>query len=135
VDVASIDAASVTGLPACRTSPYLLPGWYDDWVIMDRERLRHRYLRNLESAAAAAIDEGRPHAALDWALAAAATDPLRESSHRLVIRALLADGNVDAARRHLAFVRDLFRQQLGLAPSYLVAALFRQPAAERRDAG
>ena len=27
----------------------LLPGWYDDWVVFERERLRHRVLHGLES--------------------------------------------------------------------------------------
>ncbi|MEU4423275.1 BTAD domain-containing putative transcriptional regulator [Actinoplanes sp. NPDC024001] len=113
---------------ARRPCAELLPGWYDDWVIMDRERLRHWHIRLLETAAAAAIEESALDAALDWALAAAAADPLRESAHRLVIAALLADGNVGAARRHLALVRDLFREQLGIAPSDQVAALFQKVA-------
>jgi DNA-binding SARP family transcriptional activator len=137
VDVASIDVGADTGPPVGPSggaAPELLPGWYDDWVIMDRERLRHRYLRRMEEAATAAIDEGRLNAALDLALAAAAADPLRESAHRLVIRALLADGNVDAARRHFAFVQDILREQLGLAPSAQLAALLGQVPAGRRRA-
>lgn len=106
--------------------PDLLPGWYDDWVVMERERLRHRYLRLLEAAATTAIDAGHPGAALDRALAAAAADPLRESAHRLVIRALLADGNLAAAHRHLSLVRALFREQLGVAPTDQLTALFRR---------
>ncbi|WP_213007484.1 AfsR/SARP family transcriptional regulator [Paractinoplanes toevensis] len=111
--------------------PNLLPGWYDDWVVMERERLRHRYLRMLEAAAATAIDSGQPAVALDRALAAAAADPLRESAHRLVIRALLTDGNLAAARRHLGLVRVLFREQLGVAPTDQLTDLFRpmQPVA------
>src|SRR5262249_13629615 len=30
----------------------LLPGWYDDWVMMERERVRQLWLRALEAAAA-----------------------------------------------------------------------------------
>lgn len=120
VDVATTDP----GAPASRPCSDLLPGWYDDWVIMDRERLRHWHIRLLEAAAAAAIAEANLNAALDWALAAVASDPLRESAHRLVIAALLADGNVGAARRHLSLVRSIFREQLGIAPSTQLAALF-----------
>ncbi|WP_436532142.1 AfsR/SARP family transcriptional regulator [Actinoplanes sp. HUAS TT8] len=106
--------------------PDLLPGWYDDWVVMERERLRHRYLRLLEADATSAIAAGRPAAALDRALAAAAADPLRESAHRLVIRALLADGNLAAAYRHLGLVRALFREQLGVAPTEQLTGLFQR---------
>ena len=31
----------------------LLPGWYDDWVMLERERLRQRVLHALEALAAA----------------------------------------------------------------------------------
>lgn len=121
VDVACTDRAAAARHPCAE----LLPGWYDDWVIMDRERLRHWRIRLLEAAAAAAIEDADPNAALDWALAAVAADTLRESAHRLVIAALLADGNVDAARRHLSLVRTIFREQLGIAPSGQLAALFK----------
>jgi DNA-binding SARP family transcriptional activator len=112
----------------------LLPGWYDDWVIMERERLRHWHIRFLESSAGTAIDNGDLAAALDWALSAAAADPLRESPHRLVIRTLLADGNVDAARRHLTLVQNIFREQLGILPSDQLNSLFKQVRAARQPA-
>jgi DNA-binding SARP family transcriptional activator len=124
---AGIDLSLLRG-HAGGPSPDLLPGWYDDWVVLERERVRHRYLRLLESAAALAIDAGNCPDALDWALSAAAVDPLRESAHRLVIRALLADGNVEAARRHLAFVARIFGRQLGLGPSHALTGLFDRPA-------
>jgi len=130
----AVDVAAIDGCPAGRAELELLPGWYDDWVIMDRERLRHRYLRGMEAAAEAAIDEGRPCAALDLALAAAAADRVRESAHRLVIRALLADGNVGAARRHFALVRDILREQLRIAPSAQLVALIGGDRERRPDA-
>jgi DNA-binding SARP family transcriptional activator len=134
VDVA-VDVAAIDFSPVCSAQPELLPGWYDDWVIMERERFRHRHLRAMEAAAEAAIEEKQPHSALNLALAAAAADPLRESAHRLVIRALLADGNVGAARRHFDFVQDILREQLGIAPSAQLVALIGQMPAVRRDVG
>ncbi len=125
VDAVALRGADEVDPVAGGALPELLPGWYDDWVVMERERLRHRHLRALEVAASSAIDRGRPDAALDRALLAAAADPLRESAHRLVIRALLADGNVEAARRHLTFVRRLFQAHLGFGPSEQLTTLLR----------
>ena len=124
VDVVQLWEAGAVDAVGCGVLPELLPGWYDDWVVMERERLRHRCLRILEAAAVTAMDRGRPDTALDRALVAAAADPLRESAHSLVIRALIAEGNVDAARRHFTFVRQLFQAHLGFGPSEQLAALF-----------
>lgn len=129
----TVDVVAIDGSPAGGAGLELLPGWYDDWVIMDRERLRHRCLRAMEAVAETAIDEGRLGTALDLALAAAAADPLRESAHRLVIRALLADGNVGAARRHFGFVQGILREQLGIAPSAQLTALIGRPVGLRHD--
>ena len=124
VDTAELGRSGEVVAPAGGVLPELLPGWYDDWVVMERERQRHRFLRVLETAAATAIDRGQPDAGLDRALVAVAADPLRESAHRLVIQALLAAGNLAAARRHLALVRRIFTAQLGAAPSDQLTRLF-----------
>lgn len=106
--------------------PDLLPGWYDDWVLMHRELLRHRALRALEDAAAAAIRTGDPVAGLGWALEAVAADALRESGHRLVLTAMLANGNVSDALRHADLVVRLLAEQLGVRPSAQLMALIEE---------
>lgn len=98
----------------------LLPGWYDDWVIMERERLRHALLATVE---ARAVDDLDPAARLAWALLAVRADPLRESAHRLVLQAHLARGNVAAARRHYDGVRAVFQAEFGVAPSQALEEL------------
>lgn len=106
--------------------PDLLPGWYDDWVLMHRELLRHRALRALEDAATTAIRAGDPAAGLGWALEAVAADALRESGHRLVLTAMLANGNVSDALRHAHLVVRLLAEQLGVRPSAQLMALIEE---------
>jgi DNA-binding SARP family transcriptional activator len=64
----------------------------------------------------------RPEAA-EAALAAVAQEPLRESAHRLVMEAHLADGNPGEAVRHYRLFARLLGRQLGLQPSPRMRAL------------
>lgn len=101
----------------------LLPGWYDDWVIFERERLRQLRLHALEVSAQRIAARGDYARALQLVLEAAQTEPLRESAHRIVIAIHLAEGNVYEALRHYAFVRDLLLAELGIAPSEQLTAM------------
>jgi DNA-binding SARP family transcriptional activator len=92
----------------------LLADWYDDWVLMERERLRQRCLHALEAQSRALLDAGRTARAIDLALALVAAEPLRESAHRLVIDIHLAEGNVSEARHAREGYVVAMRDQLGI---------------------
>ncbi|MFE9612630.1 BTAD domain-containing putative transcriptional regulator [Streptomyces sp. NPDC006012] len=95
----------------------LLPEAWDEWVIVERERLHQMRLHALESLARGHRSAGRFGRALDAALRAVAGEPLRESAHRQVIETYLAEGNTGAALRHFGELRELLRTELGLEPS------------------
>jgi DNA-binding SARP family transcriptional activator len=77
-------AHALDKLPVLVQHTDLLPDWDEDWVIVDRERYRLLRLQALESAAQALRDQHRWGEALLAALAAAHSDPLRESARRLL---------------------------------------------------
>jgi DNA-binding SARP family transcriptional activator len=97
----------------------LLPDWYDDWLLIEQERYRQLRLHALEVLSRAYTRAGQFGRAVDAALAAIAAEPLRESAHRCLIEAHIAEGNSSEAQRH----QDLFRRRLrdGLAESADVA--------------
>jgi DNA-binding SARP family transcriptional activator len=95
----------------------LLPGWYDDWVLLDRERLRQLRMHALEQAARRLAAAGRYGDALQAAYAAVGAEPLRESAHRVVVRVHLAEGNVVEALGAYEQFRALLAEELGVAPS------------------
>lgn len=95
----------------------LLPDWYDDWVQDERERFRQLRLHALESMADRLAGAGRWGDAVLAALAALATDPLRESAHRAVIKVHLAEGNVAEAIRQLRRCERLMIEEVGVPPS------------------
>lgn len=101
----------------------LLPDWYDDWVLTERERLRHLRLHALEALCVRCIEQGRPAAAIAAGLAAVAAEPLRESSHRVLVEAHLSEGNQAEALRQYLLYRDLLRDSLGVEPSPRITSL------------
>jgi DNA-binding SARP family transcriptional activator len=101
----------------------LLPEWYDEWLVAERERLRQVRLHTLEMWCRELIAQSRAADALDLALRAIAVEPLRESSHRLVIEAHLAEGNVSEASRHVAAFHARLSEELGVVPSKALMSL------------
>jgi DNA-binding SARP family transcriptional activator len=100
-----------------RSSGDLLPGWYEDWVLFERERFRQLRLHTLETAALRLAEGGQYAVALDLALEAVRSEPLRESAHRAVVRVHLAEGNVFEALRAYSEFATLLTEQLELEPS------------------
>jgi DNA-binding SARP family transcriptional activator len=95
----------------------LLPGWYDDWVIFERERLRQLRLHAQDALVSRLAADGRYDDALDAAIESARLEPLRESAHRAIIAIHLAEGNAAEALRHYELFGELLRAELGIEPS------------------
>lgn len=95
----------------------LLPGWYEDWVLLERERLLHVRLNALEELARGALARGAYDLAFTAAHEAVALEPLRESAHTIAIRAQLSGGNQSGALREYQAYRATLRQSLAISPS------------------
>jgi DNA-binding SARP family transcriptional activator len=103
----------------------LLPDWYDDWLIVERERVRQRRVHSLEAVCMRLTEAGRYAEAIEAGLAAVAVEPLRESGHVAVMHVHLAEGNLVEASRQYEQLRDLLRENLGTQPSLHVHRLLR----------
>lgn len=101
----------------------LLPDWYEDWVLIEREHFRQLRLHALEALCADLAKAGRFAEAARAGLAAIRDEPLRESAHRALISAYLAEGNPSEAVRHFKLFRRVLDDQLGLTPSQLMLDL------------
>lgn len=94
----------------------LLSDWYDDWVLMERERLRQLRLHALDALCARLSDHGRHGESVEAGLIAISSEPLRESAQAALIRAYLREGNRVDARRQYDRYRALLSEELGVAP-------------------
>ncbi len=101
----------------------LLPGWDEDWLVMERERFHSLRLQVLDTFGDQLCAHARFGDALQMGLAAVQAEPLRESAHRLVIRAHLGQGNVAEAIRQYQSYERMLSDELGTAPSKAMLAL------------
>ncbi len=105
------------GLEELLVAGELLPGWYDDWVVLERERQRQICLHLFEGLCQRWTRDGQFEKAVMAGLAAVAQEPLRESANRVLMRAYLANGNTgDAIRQYLRY-KDVLWAELRLEPS------------------
>jgi DNA-binding SARP family transcriptional activator len=95
----------------------LLPGWYDDWVLFERERLRQLRMHALEALADKLRRQARYGEAVEAAFAALRWDPLRESTYQSLIRTHLAEGNRAEALRQYRLCCHRLHSRLGVEPS------------------
>ena len=101
----------------------LLPGWCDEWILVERESFRQLRLHALERLCERLAAERRYGEALQAGLAAVAADPLRESAHRQVIAVHVQEGNVAEALRQYRRFADLLVGELRLSPSPAMQSL------------
>jgi DNA-binding SARP family transcriptional activator len=101
----------------------LLPGWYDEWIIYQRERLRQQVLHALERLAELLVTGHRFAEGIEAALLAVEIEPLRETAQRRLVEAHMAEGNVCEAQRALRSYGELLRRELGIGPSQALLAL------------
>lgn len=111
----------------------LLEGCYDDWVLLEQERLREAYLSALERLLDLYRQQEEYEQALGCAQRLVAADPLREAAYRELMRLYHVLGRDRAA---LCVYADLYRlldQELGVEPAAATTALYREIAASTAE--
>ena len=91
--------------------------------MIERERVRQLQLHALEALSRQEALAGRFAVAIDLAFAAIAIEPLQESAHLAVIEAHVAEGNLAAAVRQYDRYSRLLADELGLSPTFDLAAV------------
>ena len=102
------------GLPSC--------AGYQLWLEGERRRVAGQAATVLREAARAEIASDRPDEAAPHARRLVALEPWDESAHELLVRALAQGGRLDAAREHVEMVTRMFLDEMGVGPSWSLAA-------------
>jgi DNA-binding SARP family transcriptional activator len=95
----------------------LLSDWDEEWLIPERDRWDQVRLHTLEAVARYATSKRQYLRALEAGFAAIAIEPVRETAHRTIIEAYIAEGNAGCALQHYQKYRGLVRRELGVNPS------------------
>jgi DNA-binding SARP family transcriptional activator len=98
----------------------------DVHAVVERERLRARYLSLLVSLAACAHAAGDDASCLAYAQRVLAHDPCREDAHRLVMRCHVWRGERAQALHQYRACVDILRAVFGTMPEPATVALFEQ---------
>ncbi|WP_082046382.1 AfsR/SARP family transcriptional regulator [Arthrobacter sp. L77] len=104
----------------------LLPGWYDDWIMLEQNRLQQDCLRACTIIAKTHLDQRSCETAGAAAEAALEIEPLYEEAVRLLISAELQHGNAAAAVRAYQRYQARLDEDMGLRPSESLTLLVAQ---------
>lgn len=104
----------------------LLPGWYDEWLAPERERLRQAYLDALERLAALLEQRRSYRHALAYAQRLVRADPLHEAVYRQLMALHLALGDRAGALRVYHTCATILRHELGVDPSPVTQAVYQR---------
>jgi len=104
----------------------LLEGLYEDWVLLEREYLRERYLQALEHLIQIEKSEGNYQRALELTLRLVDADALRESAHREIMQLYYLLNRPNAAIKQFETYSQLLLDELGLEPEPETVALARE---------
>jgi DNA-binding SARP family transcriptional activator len=94
----------------------LLPGCYDEWILLERERLSQMYLEVLEKLLCLQEKEGDFPGALRIAQRLLREDPLQEASYRHLMRMYAASGNRAAVVRVFQNCVATLERELAIEP-------------------
>ncbi len=104
----------------------LLPGWYDEWLAPERERLRQAYLDALERLAALLEERRNYKQALGYAQRLVRADPLHEAVYRQLMTLHLALGDRAGALRVYHTCATILRHELGVDPGPVTQAVYQR---------
>ncbi len=113
----------------------LLTDCYQEWCLVERERLQRLYLRALSWLLAYHMQRGEHDAAIECGSRILASDPLLEEVHRDLIQLHLDAQQSVAALRQYRACEEVLRRELGVAPMPETQALLARIIATTGPAG
>lgn len=97
---------------------------FEDWVSIEREKLREMALSVLSKMVDQQMSEGKSEAAVQTSLRILSIDPTRESTHRMLMRLYVIQGRRESAIKQYQTCRDVLRRQLDVEPEEETRRLF-----------
>jgi DNA-binding SARP family transcriptional activator len=112
---------------------YLLEDLYEDWTMVERERLSNAYVEMLDRLALHYLESGRLRDSVRCCYRALEKDRSHEDSHRLLMRCYAELGQRGRALRQYRLCERVLGQEYGTSPSPETRALYRDLLADESD--
>ena len=109
----------------------LLTGWYQDWILFERERLQNEYLVLLDKLVAYSELHHEYEQSQTYAGNILRYDPARERTHRQLMRLYYLAGDRTAALRQYERCVNALRRELGVKPERRTVDLHEQIKADQ----
>jgi DNA-binding SARP family transcriptional activator len=103
----------------------LLEGWYYEWCLYERERLRQMYMVMLDKLAEYCEVHGHYETGLVYAMLPLRCEPARERTHRRLMRLYYMTGDRTAALRQYERCVAILREELGVSPTQRTETLYK----------
>jgi adenylate cyclase len=94
----------------------LRDGAFDEWLLMERQRLRDMVREVLAKLTDRHMSDGAPDQAAAVARRLLAIDPLREAAHRTLMKIYSVQGQTALALKQYHICRDALQSELGIKP-------------------
>ncbi len=111
----------------------LLEGWYQDWCLLERERLQNMYLVVLDKLMSYCEVYHDYETSLLYGMRIMCYDRARERTHRRLMRLYYLLGDRAEALRQYERCASALEEELGVNPSKGTLALYRQIQADQLD--
>lgn len=96
---------------------------FEEWLLLERERIHQLRLGGLTDLADGALDDGRYDTAIQYARQQVALESWREIAHRQLIKALALSGRRNAALVQYEQCRAILLKELGVEPTSVTQQL------------
>jgi LuxR family transcriptional regulator, maltose regulon positive regulatory protein len=96
---------------------YLVEDLYEDWTMVERERLANAYVDMLDRLAAHYLQNGQFRESVRCCYLALEKDRCHEASYRLLIRCYSQMGRLSSAVRQYRMCEHILEQEYGTSPS------------------
>lgn len=110
----------------------LLEGWYQDWCILERDRLQNMYLAMLDKLVAYSEACQTYEAGVAYGTQILRYDRAREHTHRQLMRLYHLAGNRSAALHQFDVCVTALREELDVEPASSTVTLYQQIMNEQR---
>jgi DNA-binding SARP family transcriptional activator len=103
---------------------YLVEDLYEDWTMVERERLTNAYVDMLDRLAVHYLQNGQLRESVECCYRVLEKDRCHEDSYRLLIRCYSRMGQLSSAMRQYRMCEQILEQEYGTSPSPETRSLY-----------